>query len=74
MEALTVQYLTDRQLAARFAVGRTTIWRWTQEGRLPTAVRLSPGVTRWRLCDIEMFEARHAAAEAAETAATPAPR
>ncbi|MGE0810837.1 MAG: helix-turn-helix transcriptional regulator [Immundisolibacter sp.] len=69
-----MQFLTDRQLATRFAVGRTTIWRWTQEGRLPPAVRLSPGVTRWRLCDIEMFEARHAAAEAAETAATPAPR
>lgn len=66
-----MQYLTDRQLAARFAVGRTTIWRWTQEGRLPRPVHLSPGVTRWRLPDIEAFDAQRAA-EA--TAATPAPR
>jgi predicted DNA-binding transcriptional regulator AlpA len=66
--------VTDKFLAERYAVGRTTIWRWSQEGRLPRPVHLSPGVTRWRLPDIEAFEAQHAAAEAAVTAATPAPR
>lgn len=69
-----MKFVTDKFLAERYAVGRTTIWRWAQEGRLPAAVRLSPGVTRWRLSDIEAFEAQHAAVETAATAATPAPR
>lgn len=59
------QYLTDRDLAARFAVGRTTIWRWHAEGVLPLPVHLTPGTTRWRLIDIEAFEAKRLAASTA---------
>lgn len=60
-----VQYLTDRALAARFAVARTTVWRWLSEGLLPAPVHLTPGTTRWRLADIEAFEAQRLAASAA---------
>lgn len=61
----SVQYLTDRDLAVRFAVARTTIWRWHAEGVLPPPVHLTPGTTRWRLTDIEAFEAQRLAASAA---------
>ncbi|MBF7054790.1 helix-turn-helix domain-containing protein [Halomonas sp. KAO] len=50
-------FLSVRQMAARYGVGRTTVWRWVSEGRLPTATSLSPGCKRWKLSELEAFEA-----------------
>lgn len=41
------RYLTDRQLAERYNVSRSTIWRWVQQGRLPQPNRISAGTTRF---------------------------
>lgn len=49
-------YLSDKQLAERYQVGRATPWRWAQEGLLPSPIKLSPGCTRWKLSDIEAWE------------------
>ena len=51
-------YLNDKQLSSRFGVTRQTIWRWVRS--LPTFPRpysLSPGCTRWKLAEIEDWEA-----------------
>lgn len=56
----TAVYLTDTALAARFSVSRATPWRWAKEGNFPQPVKLSPGCTRWRLSDVEAWEAKHA--------------
>lgn len=53
-------YLTDAALAARFGVSRATPWRWAKEGNFPQPVKLSPGCTRWRLSDVEAWEAKQA--------------
>lgn len=55
-------YLTDRDLAARYRVHRTTPWVWARRGTFPSPVRLQPGVTRWRLADVEAWEASREAA------------
>lgn len=50
-------YMTDRQVAARYAVTRTTVWKWRKtDPSFPEPVQLSPGCTRWRLEDIEAWE------------------
>ena len=54
-----MQYLSDKSLAKRFSVCRTTIWRWCREGEFPKPVRLV-GATRWRLAEIEAWEAQQA--------------
>lgn len=51
------QFLSDAQLAERYSVNRTTIWRWVNRGYLPKPVKLSPGCTRWRKDDIERRDA-----------------
>lgn len=52
-------YLTDTQIAARYGVHRTTPWRWVQKDKtFPKPLRLSPGCTRWKLSDIESWEAK----------------
>lgn len=54
-----MQYLSDKSLAKRFSVCRTTIWRWSRESKFPNPVRLG-GATRWRLSEIEAWEAQQA--------------
>lgn len=50
------QYLSDKDNANRYAVCRQTIWRWVREGNFPSPVKIN-GATRWKLSDLERWEA-----------------
>lgn len=50
------QFLSDRQVAARYSVHRVTPWKWVERGTFPKPVKLTPGCTRWRLSDVEQWE------------------
>lgn len=50
-------FLSDVQLAERFGISRVSIWRLAKTGELPAPVKLFRSTTRWRLADIEGFEA-----------------
>lgn len=54
---LLTRYLSDKDLAVRYSVHRATPWRWVQSGKLPAPVKIN-GCTRWRLSDIEAWEAK----------------
>lgn len=59
--AILETYLSDIQLAARYSVHRTTPWRWAKsDPTFPTPVTLTPGCTRWKLSEIEAWEASRA--------------
>ena len=51
------KYISADQLADRYGVNRSTIWRWTKRGLLSKPVRLSDQCTRWRLDEIEKLDA-----------------
>ena len=56
-------YLTDIQLAVRYSVHRTTPWRWAKDDpTFPKPVKLSPQCSRWKLSEIEAWEASRATA------------
>lgn len=58
-------YLSDIQLATRYSVHRTTPWRWAKsDPTFPKPVTLTPGCTRWKLSEIEAWEASRANAAA----------
>jgi prophage regulatory protein len=50
-------YLTVNEVAARLNVSVSSVWRWKRDGAFPSAVRVGTGSTRWRLSDIEAWEA-----------------
>jgi prophage regulatory protein len=51
-------YLSDRQIGERFGVHHLTPRRWVREDpTFPRPVKLSPGCTRWKLSEIEAWEA-----------------
>ena len=54
-------YLNDIQVAARFGISRNSVWRMVKTGQLPAPINLFKATTRWRLSDLEAFEAARAA-------------
>lgn len=52
-------YLSDRQLGTRYSVHFLTPRRWVREDpTFPKPVKLSPGCSRWKLSEIEAWEAK----------------
>jgi predicted DNA-binding transcriptional regulator AlpA len=55
-------YLSNRQIGARYNVHHLTPRRWLKDDpTFPRPVKLTPGCTRWRLSEIEAWEASKAA-------------
>ena len=49
-------YLTDQDLATRYAISRVTVWRWVSTGRLPAPVKIGPNCSRWIAEEVEAIE------------------
>ena len=52
------KYIRDKDLAERYSVARSTIWRWAASGVFPQPVKLAIGCTRWKIEDIEEHDAQ----------------
>jgi predicted DNA-binding transcriptional regulator AlpA len=59
---LQARYLSDKELATRYSVHRATPWRWVKGGKLPAPIKIN-GATRWKLADIEAWEAAQEVAQ-----------
>lgn len=33
-------------------IGRATVWRWAQQGKLPAPLKISGGITAWRVGEL----------------------
>ena len=55
------KYISASQLAERYGVDKSTVWRWAQREILPAPVKLSEQCTRWRLDEIERRDAEREA-------------
>ena len=54
-------YLSVTQLAERFGVNKSTVWRWSQtDTTFPSPVKLGAQVTRWEFSEIKTWELRRA--------------
>jgi len=53
-----MDYLSDKQLAKKFGVHRTTIWRWVKNGTFPKPLKLSEGCTRWPEKPVQEWESK----------------
>ena len=51
-------YLSDRQVASRYNVHKSTPWRWADDAGncFPKPIALSSGCTRWKLSAIVAWE------------------
>ena len=63
MKIIEKKYLSAPETGARFGVSESTVWRWASERPdFPKPLKLGPRTTRWRLPDLEAFEASQGAA------------
>lgn len=53
-------HLRAKQAAAYLGIGISTLWRWSNEGRLPRPIRLSSRCSVWPQTALDAFLARHA--------------
>lgn len=51
------KYVSAAQLADRYGVDRSTVWRWSVQGIIPAPIKLSDQCTRWNLDEIERRDA-----------------
>jgi predicted DNA-binding transcriptional regulator AlpA len=51
------RYVSAEQLAKRYCVNKSTVWRWVGRGILPQPVKISEQCTRWKLDEIEQRDA-----------------
>lgn len=55
----TETYLSDRQVALRYDISKATVWRWHDNNPdFPRRIKLSAGVSRWKLSDLCHFETK----------------
>jgi predicted DNA-binding transcriptional regulator AlpA len=45
--------LSIKQVARRYGVARSTVWRWEATGLIPRGLRISRGTVRWVATEIE---------------------
>ncbi len=43
------------QVAQRFGISRTTLWRWCRSGHFPPAAQLGPQTVAWRTSTVEAW-------------------
>ena len=56
---IAARYLDINDLADRYGISAATIYRWRSEGRdMPRALKIGNAV-RWRLEEVERWEAEH---------------
>jgi prophage regulatory protein len=49
-------FLRDIEVANRYGVSRSTIWRWVKEKKILRPLKIGSGSSRWRLSDLEVWE------------------
>ena len=54
MTTVTPMLLRVNQVAEMLGIGRSTVWRWVKEGKMPKPIKWQ-GVTAWRVKDLEEF-------------------
>ena len=50
------QYISDKSVAKRYEIGRSTVWAWLAVRRLPQPYKLTPQTTRWLVADLDAFD------------------
>jgi predicted DNA-binding transcriptional regulator AlpA len=51
-----VRFLSDKDVALRYSLSRSSIWRLVAKGQFPRPYRLTNGATRWKIVDLDAYD------------------
>lgn len=52
------KYLSDRQVAERYGIGRSTVWQWVKDGILPAPIGFGQRCTRWDSDELDEHDSK----------------
>ena len=50
------QFASVDELAARYGVNRSSLYKWVKSGEYPKPIKIGPKFTRWRREDVQRYE------------------
>lgn len=56
-------FIRQKQLAAIIPFSRTTLWRKVRDGKFPAPIRLSAGITAWKVELVRQWIVEHTPSE-----------
>ena len=56
------QYMRVKQVAEALGISKSSVWRWTNESKLPQPIKLTNRTTVWRSVEVEAAIEKLAAA------------
>lgn len=56
---MSSEFASVKQLATRYRVSKSSVWRWSRSGNFPKPRKLSAGCSRWALDEVEVWERDH---------------
>ncbi len=51
-------FLSRNQVRARYGIGHTTLYDWVERYGFPAGYRMGPRLTRWKISELEAWEAK----------------
>lgn len=58
-------YLPGKVVKARYGIGHTTLYDWTNKTDFPKPYKLGPRLSRWKLSELEAWEEKGRGGEGA---------
>ncbi len=52
------KFLRVKQVSEKLGIGKSTVWLWLKQNKLPKPIKLSPRVTVWVEKDIEDWQSK----------------
>jgi len=51
-------FITDKQVAERYAISRPSVWRWVREQHMPPPEAIGPNTKRWRVKTLDDWDSQ----------------
>ncbi len=50
------RFLRVQQVAEKLGIGKSTVWLWAKENKIPKPIKISPRVTVWKESELEKWQ------------------
>ena len=60
MSETQAKYISDKKVAARYGIARSTVWYLVKRGLLPSPTKISANITRWNIATLDAHDTKYA--------------
>ena len=59
MSGIEVKFISDKKVAERYGIARSSVWYLVKQGRLPSPTKISANITRWNIETLDAHDAKY---------------